>query len=180
MKNTCVIHHTAINTIVLPEQWENVKRTHKEKGWGSSSAYHLFVEKSGEVVFGRNILRPAAATRDWKSNWFDLHICLAGNFEEEYPTQWQLNVLHTIFEAHKIDKVLGHRDVSPTKCPGKNLFALIPKLMSEIIPEWAQEIAAEMKEAGVSTPPTERVENVPLYQLVLLIKKMLTYWKILK
>lgn len=169
MKNTCVIHHSAINIEELPEQFDSIKRSHKEKGWGSKSAYHLFIEADGKVKNGRNILLPSAGTRDWKSNWTHLHICLAGNFEEEYPTEWQTNVLKTVLRAHKIDKVLGHRDISPSKCPGFKMYSKL-NTMIENVPEWAREACEKAKKNGVITKNFN--ENIPAYRLCAILNNL--------
>ena len=46
-------------------------------------------------------------------------------------------------------------------------FVMPPKL-----PEWAMEYVELMEERGVTTPPTQKVGDMPLYQLVGIIEKI--------
>jgi len=174
-----VIHHSAGGS------WESILKYHEEKGWGDKSAYHWFVEKDGVVRAGRDEADYSPATQSWIANHSGIHICVDGSFDQEEPSQEQLNTLKKMVQAKmkiygiKPENVIGHRDVNVTVCPGDNLYSKL-SAMADIIPEWAEEISLEMARAGVSTRPAENIGNIPLYQHVLLIKKMLIYWKVLK
>lgn len=171
--NKIVVHHS------VGGSWSDILAWHREKGWGDKSAYHFFITEDAQLKTGRAINQPSAGTQSWIANNNGIHICLAGNFEKETPTKEQLNLLARIAHARNLPLV-GHRDINPTACPGQKLYDLIPSIMTDFIPKWAEEISIEMAKAGVTTRPAERVENIPLYQLVLLIKKMLQYWKVIK
>jgi len=90
VKTSLCIHHSAY-PLKTTDQWEKIKKLHKSKGWGNSSAYHAFIDQSGQVNEGRSTLYPSAGTQNTLVNWTHIHICFAGNFEIEHPTTEQTN-----------------------------------------------------------------------------------------
>lgn len=137
-----VVHHSAI-TGDSP-QFDDICEHHKKKGWGDKSAYHFFIEKSGSIRMGRDeIKEPSAGTRSWICNQSGIHICVAGNFETEQPTEEQLNTLKKMIQRKmklykiKPENVVGHRDCSPTLCPGRNLYDKL-KVLKFTPPKWSE------------------------------------------
>lgn len=49
-----------------------------------------------------------------------------------------------------------------------------PFVMPPSIPEWAEEYVEKMDEKGITTPPTTKVGELPLYQLVGIIDKYIS------
>jgi len=39
------------------------------------------------------------------------------------------------------------------------------------IPDWGKPVVEKMKEKGISTPPTEKAGNIPIYQLIKIFEK---------
>ena len=66
-------------------------------------------------------------------------ICLIGNFQQDVPTQKQLDAVITLVDqlSHQYripgSLIIGHNTVKPTACPGKNfpLQDVIRKSVSE-------------------------------------------------
>ena len=64
---------------------------------------------------------------DWSNYWNEhtIGICLIGNFEKTRPTerQWQslVKLVRFLQKRYNIptSQIKGHRDVKPTKCPGR-------------------------------------------------------------
>lgn len=124
---TIVIHHSASsrdNTTI-----ENINAWHKARGFNKSSlgffcGYHYVVLGTGKVIQTRrdNEIGCHTIPNDGK-----LGICLTGNFEKDTPTPEQLNSLETRLTDLKLqygltdDDIRGHRQLSQTLCPGKNL-----------------------------------------------------------
>ncbi len=116
--------------------FETVNRHHKGK-WGFKSSlgyyigYQYFIEYSGKVFQGRRDNEEGAHTVGSVSKYFNrnsIGICLQGNMEVEKPTTEQLNSLRELIDQKKEEyriqnkKVLGHREVIQTACPGRNLW----------------------------------------------------------
>ena len=112
-----VIHHVANHT------WDvfRVAQFHVEdRGW-PGIGYHFFIDKAGNV-YQTNYLETLSYHVAGK-NTTSIGYCLQGNLEESPPTAAQLDSLvktiqfvNTILgRALPVD---GHRDHSPTACPG--------------------------------------------------------------
>lgn len=113
-----VLHHAAalICTIFDIHRW------HKENGW-AGVGYHFFVRKNGEIHRGRPINTVGAHAQGYNSN--SIGICFEGNFEKEKMTKaqeeagkWLVAYVKQLYPT--INRVVGHRDLMATACPGKN------------------------------------------------------------
>lgn len=129
-----IIHHTASprDTTTL----EQVNAWHKARGFPKSSrgwyvGYHFLItagsmfQTRDENERGAHAYNPATGI-DW--NGTSLGVCLTGNFNEdktltEYQTQTLHNILRILMENWKIGpkRILLHRDVDQTACPGRNI-----------------------------------------------------------
>lgn len=114
--DTIILHHAAANGSV-----EAVHQSHVARGW-AGIAYHYYVRKDGSVYRGR----PEWAVGGHTSghNWHTLGICFEGNFEVEQMGEAQLNtgreLIADILARWGNLKVVRHRDLVSTACPGKN------------------------------------------------------------
>jgi N-acetyl-anhydromuramyl-L-alanine amidase AmpD len=133
-----VIHHSGCSY----GDKNHIDQTHKARGY-DGVGYHFIInngyfengygQDDGTVeVSYRWIQQLTGAhcrvTGD-QSNYWNEHtigICLIGNFENTNPTpkQWQSLVELITFLQQRynipINRICGHRDVKPTKCPGTN------------------------------------------------------------
>lgn len=127
-----IVHQTA--TPRDRTTFDAVKRHHIGLGWGNI-AYHYFIESNGRIRKGRNERTAGTHTKAGGMNFKSLGICLAGNFNEEEPTEAQLTSLEQILKSlaakYKIPKtrILGHLEApgAVTQCPGQHLLAWIEK-----------------------------------------------------
>lgn len=122
-----IIHHTA--DTYSGKQYQKINEYHRQR-WnfkselGSYVGYHWLIEKDGEMVKCRNMSEEAAHTRG--HNTHSIGVALAGNFDEEYPTESQLNTLQTLLDYIFIDRrwkitdIAFHKEFADTACPGKN------------------------------------------------------------
>lgn len=112
------LHHAAAITCTV----QDIHRWHKEKGW-SGMGYHFLVRKNGEIHRGRPINTVGAHAYGFNDE--SVGICFEGNFEKEKMTKaqkeagkWLVAYIRQLYPS--ITEVVGHRDLMPTACPGKN------------------------------------------------------------
>lgn len=123
--NLIVLHHTATRRDVSVE---DIRRAHLRRGF-SDIGYHFVIDANGRVHPGREIARVGAHARG--HNAHSLGIAVIGNFEKESPTPAQLHALSRLI-AELLSKfpsarIVGHRDLCPTRCPGRHLYeAVLP------------------------------------------------------
>lgn len=131
-KPTYIIVHNAGGDWTFAQ----LNRSH-ESQWGFKSSlgfylgYQYFIEYSGILYQARRDNEEGAHTIGNTPGYFNknsIGICLQGNMEQEQPRAKQLETLKELIEKKKKEysisnqKVIGHREVSKTSCPGKYLW----------------------------------------------------------
>ena len=117
--DTIVVHHRAGNGDV-----QSIHNQHLAKGWWGIG-YHYYIRKNGEIWRGRRELY--VGSHAGSSNTYNTHsigICFEGNFETEQMTDAQVKagreLIADIKARHPIKKIIKHKDIAATACPGKN------------------------------------------------------------
>jgi len=92
---------------------------------GYKIAYHYIISGSGEVRQTRHENAIGYHASDWGVNESSIGICLTGNFDNETPSEKQMESLKKLIVEIKRNHdavVIGHRDVKGVtkSCPGKN------------------------------------------------------------
>jgi N-acetylmuramoyl-L-alanine amidase len=113
-----VLHHAAAKTLSPAA----VHAAHLRNGW-SGIGYHFYVRKSGAIYRGRPIWACGAHAPGY--NAVGIGICAEGNYDtetnmplkQEQALQWLVDRLRKRYPAVK---VIRHRDVTATACPGRN------------------------------------------------------------
>lgn len=112
-----VLHHAAALTCSVFD----IHRWHKENGW-AGIGYHFLVRKNGVIQRGRPINMVGAHAEGYNST--SIGICFEGNFEKEKMTdaqkeagKWLVAYVKQLYPT--ITRVVGHRDLMATACPGK-------------------------------------------------------------
>ena len=131
-----VLHHSAIADTDSINA-DDIHHMHLDNGW-SGIGYHLYIHKSGLIETGRPIEDIGAHT--YKNNNNSIGICLAGNFEEELPTDSQMTstiqLLSVLCQMYSLSPnestLLAHRDLNETACPGENVYQKLPYLRESI------------------------------------------------
>lgn len=116
--NRIIIHHTASPDVFAAtiHQW------HLNKKW-SGIGYHYLIRANGSIERGRP--ENAIGAHAIPANGDGIGIVLTGNFEQDKPTSAQLDSLVKLVRdiqgryGGKL-KVLKHKDVDATACPGRN------------------------------------------------------------
>lgn len=131
--NKISIHHSAVSRSVQPYQFIAINNYHKKEFGMKSSlgfwgGYQYLIEPNGKIMQYRKDDEEGAHTV--KHNQNCIGICLAGNFDIEFPTIPQLTSLKNLLVNKmnewgvKIENVREHRDLQKNRtCPGR----FIPK-----------------------------------------------------
>lgn len=115
--NRIILHH-AEATSCTPEQ---IHQWHLANGW-SGAGYHFLVRKSGEVYRLRAEGKVGAHASGANSD--SIGICFEGRYQSETMPQAQIDAGRELVAYLKgkygVSKVLRHKDVCSTDCPGAN------------------------------------------------------------
>lgn len=111
------LHHAAAVTCTAAQ----VDQWHKDNGW-SGIGYHYFVRKDGSVYRGRPEWSMGAHVHGM--NNCSIGICAEGNYDIERTmpdAQYNaiLELIADIHERYPNAKVVGHRDIGSSDCPGQ-------------------------------------------------------------
>lgn len=125
-----VIHHTVTDQNITPEA---LRAIFKSRFGVDYIGYNFYIRGNGEVHSDLGPEKVGIHNNVGKfNNTNSVGISIAGNFEEQEPTQEQLNSLsNLILELQKNyqipdENIVGHRDMKSTACPGKNLYKYKP------------------------------------------------------
>lgn len=115
--NYIALHHAAAVTCSAAD----VDRWHKSNGW-SGIGYHYFVRKNGDIYRGRPEWSIGAHVQGMNSQ--SIGICAEGNYDTETSmpeTQYNaiLDLISDIKTRYPNAKVVGHREIGSSDCPGK-------------------------------------------------------------
>ena len=140
------VHHTADpNGVPGASLLENVARVkayqaaHQDDKRWADIGYHFVIDRQGRIFEGRELCWQGAHAGNEKANLHNVGIAVMGNFDRIKPTDAQQRSLEKLMEwliaEYSLPRsaVAGHDDVrrtstgSGTKCPGKNLDALLEK-----------------------------------------------------
>ncbi len=87
--------------------------------------YHFMIGKDGKTIQNRQPIARTGCTRNQEVNLSAISIVLAGDFDVEEPTEEQLTSLRALVKeldsTYHFKAIVGHRDASPSSCPGKYL-----------------------------------------------------------
>lgn len=128
--NCIIIHHSASYDVSAAE----IHRWHKEIGY-SGIGYHFVIRKYGTIERGRPLNKIGAHAGNEVNN-DSIGICLAGNFVSQEPEIEQIEALLSLIsyledQYSKPLKVLRHRDVFQTVCPGNKFPWPLPGINTE-------------------------------------------------
>lgn len=111
-----VLHHRAGDGNL-----DSIHTQHISQGY-SGIGYHFYIRKNGEIFSGRPLNKVGAHCLD--HNDVSIGICFEGNFEIEKPTPEQIKsgqeLIKYLWGIYPNAKVVRHKDLNATACPGKN------------------------------------------------------------
>ncbi len=143
-----VIHHTDSGDVPV----ETIDGWHVGKGW-TGVGYHYIIRKNGDIEKGRPDNKLGAHVQG--HNHHSIGIVLTGNFMNEAPAVEQMDALNKLLaelkQKHPKAKVVRHRDLQATACPG-NMFPWggFNQIKPEVKPmDWKEKIMQDAKTAGL-------------------------------
>ena len=115
-----VLHHSETTSATL----QSMHEYHISKGM-NGLAYNIVVFKDGTVYWGRGLDMVGGHTSDVSVNKISVGICAIGNFMIETMNDTQKNAIKKLIKDllayyPGINKILGHKEVTSTDCPGTN------------------------------------------------------------
>ena len=99
--------------------------------------YHFYIGSDGTIGEGRDV-NYAGDTNTRYDTTGHVQVVLEGNFEVEQPTTAQLAALKQVLAWQArvwrvpLSRVSVHKDNAQTACPGKNLAAVLPRVLAEL------------------------------------------------
>ena len=130
-----VIHHTG-NPTDDDLSAAEIDASHKGQGW-ACIGYHYVIRKDGTVEAGRPHWTVGAHAYGHNSHTIGIHVC--GNFEIGEPTDAQIEstamLLANLCTDYGLpidhDHIVGHRELMPTACPGRNLYEMMDTVVGK-------------------------------------------------
>lgn len=130
-----VIHHTG-NPLDDDLSAEEINDSHQDQGW-VCIGYHYVIRKDGTVELGRPDWAVGAHAYGENSHTIGVHVC--GNFEIGEPTPAQIESLALLLANLCTDydlpidreTIVGHRELMPTACPGRNLYEMLDTVVGK-------------------------------------------------
>lgn len=160
-----IIHHSATKL----GDAETFRRYHVQVNGWKDIGYHYVINNGtykpdGFIEKGRDEKEVGAHAVGYNDK--SIGICLVGNFDEDKPTQKQMQALtqlcKDIMQRYNIPakNVLGHRETGAKKtCPGKNFcmdslrkmleVGEVPKCKTDYAGHWAEAAIEKVKAAGL-------------------------------
>ncbi len=110
-----VLHHAAAKSCTVQE----VHKWHINRGW-SGVGYHYFISRDGQIFRGRPEDTVGAHVTGHNSK--SIGVCFEGDYTAQTVPTAQLEagkeLIAYLKDKYKITKVVGHRDLMATSCPG--------------------------------------------------------------
>jgi len=127
--DSIVLHHSAS----WHDNYESIRAYHRTKWWVQDAAYHLILSNGNtDVPLGHleatgryKNLSYSIATMNPRYNLRAIHVCVIGNYHERPVSRSMRPVighaLKSLMDKYNIprDRIVFHRDIGATVCPGK-------------------------------------------------------------
>ncbi len=112
-----ILHHVAASDRTPQE----IHQEHLARGW-AGIGYHYLISKNGTIYHGRP--RDVIGAHCEGHNSESVGISAVGNYETEQmpPIQWKaiLDLVNELKAVYPGAKVVGHKELYATACPGRN------------------------------------------------------------
>lgn len=114
-----VLHHSGVT---VRQSVETIHNYHKYTNGWSGIGYHFYIRTTGEIYRGRP--ENTVGAHAVGANYNSIGICFEGNFSKEKMGEKQIKagqeLIAYLKEKYDISKVVGHRDIDNSECPGKD------------------------------------------------------------
>nr|WP_092075059.1 N-acetylmuramoyl-L-alanine amidase [Dendrosporobacter quercicolus]NSL50025.1 N-acetylmuramoyl-L-alanine amidase [Dendrosporobacter quercicolus DSM 1736]SDN30191.1 N-acetylmuramoyl-L-alanine amidase [Dendrosporobacter quercicolus] len=134
-----IIHH--VGDLPRDVAAAEIHQWHLDRGW-SGIGYHYVIRRDGSIERGRP--EEYIGSHTYGYNTGSIGINLAGNMEIMTPAKAQIESAAMLIAdvCNRYDltpdskTVLGHRDLTSTACPGKNLYEQLQTIRGKAV--WYQ------------------------------------------
>ena len=144
-----VLHHTAETGVANGRTPVEVMRAiyayHARTKKLGDIGYHFVIDPFGQIYEGKYGGDFVVGGHAFCNNIGTIGIALMGNFQTQNPTPAQIQNLqkllrnlakkyeidlnaNEIFHGKNLPNLIGHRDLSPTACPGENFYQKLPQI----------------------------------------------------
>ncbi len=123
--------HSRTHRNAVAYSLSGILKGHLDRKYGDIG-YHILVDKAGRVWEGRSLAYEGAHVLD--QNERNIGIAFLGNFEKEKAPEKQVRTMGILVKALcdrygiKSHRVYGHRDLSRSICPGRNMYRHVSEL----------------------------------------------------
>lgn len=139
--NMIILHHADASKCSV----EDINRWHIQRGY-SCIGYQYFVRKDGSIYKGRPDNVIGAHAKGFNST--SIGVCFEGRYNKEVMLEAQIKagkeLVAYLKKKYNINKVLKHKDVNSTDCPG----SLFP--FDEIVKEEKENLVLSFQRAAVA------------------------------
>lgn len=148
-----IVHHTGETDVTNSRPSDEMVRAiyyyHTiVRGWGDIG-YHYIIGKDGEIFEGKAGGDKIVGAHVYCNNIGTIGVSVMGNFENISVSTKQINGLKAIlakltqkynlepdgnsmFHGKFTPNILGHKDLAPTACPGRNLYSLLSEVRQDV------------------------------------------------
>jgi hypothetical protein len=178
-----VVHHSAVTR---PERYNSLElykkfaQDHINRGWKRMS-YHYVIDNVGDVYRCNDDHQILYHAGHLPTNKKSIAIMFDGNMEiqdltdKQKKSYWEL--IEYIKKNNNITKIVGHRDIKATACPGKNAYKFI-NTKPENKPEPMQyELTSEQKRIIEDEIYSKVGDNVDTQDIKPIAEGIVKYYK---
>ena len=157
-----VLHHALATSASIFD----VHKWHLQNGW-LGCGYHFYVRKDGSIFKGREIDSLGAHCLD--NNHDSIGICAEGNYNAI------VQLVKYIFGIYGNIAIGGHKDYSPSECPGINFpkdEIIILAKQKDVQKHWAQDAFDRLNTKGIKINETRFDDKLTRAELFVLLDKI--------
>ncbi|XP_001605218.1 peptidoglycan-recognition protein SC2 [Nasonia vitripennis] len=129
-----IVHHAASDTCtsraICQARLRSFQDYHMNTKKWSDIGYNFLVGEDGNVYEGRGWGKAGAHAKTYNDK--SIGICVIGNYENRSPNSAATEAVKSLIshgvslgKINKAYSLIGHRQASPTSCPGNKLYQLV-------------------------------------------------------
>ena len=167
-----VIHHAKSRNCTA----EDVHRWHQQENGWLGIGYHYFLAKNGKIIRGRPEKAMGAHTLGYNDK--SIGICLEGDFDIESVTDAQKTslkeLLRHLLKTYKKAKIVRHKDVNQTSCPGSRFDEniILDAMKTEDQEHWAEKHYQNLNTKGIKIHERRFDDSISRGELFAVLDRM--------
>lgn len=189
--NKIVVHHSITpRDLDLDKTINSFNNTHKERLHTTANslwyhiAYHYVIWWDWEVVKTRGLDEIWYHASVWEINRESIGICMTGNFDEEKPSEKQLESLAKLIRELQNDysglTIHSHNEFSSKTCPWKNVdMSLVNNLVKELseptISAWYKNYRLDTSKWVIKYKLMNYTDDMHKYKTIIMLNNAFRY-----